>query len=94
MTNPLNVGGYIGEALGEPYSENTTGTQQYTKGCRHGQAWIICSGSMMWCPDCGGIRALRRTGLTSSVFAWSGWVKPDGQETACARHDRVTKGKP
>jgi len=86
-------GGYIGEALGEGYVPRPSfGTRDHTRGCRHGQAWIICGGWMMWCPDCGGIRGLQKTGPATVEYAWAGWVKPDGQETACARHDRVTKG--
>ena len=94
MKDGERAGGYIGEALGEAsWPRPTTGTRDHTRGCRHGQAWVICSGLMLWCPECGGIRALERTGPASGKFAWSGWVKPDGQERACARHDVVTKGK-
>lgn len=89
------AGGYIGEALGEGFVPRpTTGTREYTRGCRHIRAWAICGASSMWCPDCGAIRAMRPTDHdpNHSEFAWSGWIKPDGQELALRRYEAVTKG--
>lgn len=51
--------------------------------CRHASFWLISGGSMGWCPDCGAIRKMRHVAPTQIEYAWTRWIYPKGQESAC-----------
>lgn len=58
--------------------------------CRHNHAWIIGvePGYYLWCPDCGAIRGLYRSG-SSLDYAYNGWIYPHGQEKAYRKLEKL-----
>lgn len=59
--------------------------------CRHPHSWIICGGHLCWCPDCGAIRKLKRTGANTLEYLWTRWIYPKGADSAKAELERQRK---
>lgn len=56
--------------------------------CRHHASWVICGGYFCWCPDCGAIRKMIRTGEASIEYLWTRWIYPNGVESTRAALER------
>lgn len=46
--------------------------------CRHGQCWVLSGGYLMWCYECGALRASRMESPTV-IVADGRWQKPTGK---------------
>jgi len=48
--------------------------------CRHNRSWVIASGYMLWCYECGAIRPMEPIdGETNTIAPTAGWIKPVGK---------------
>lgn len=46
--------------------------------CRHRHTWLVASGYIEWCYECGAIRKMQRIHNTNSVCPLGKWAKPTG----------------
>jgi len=47
--------------------------------CRHRKSWIMCSGWLEWCYECGAVRQLEQIEGTNGSRTKSGWIKSVGK---------------
>ena len=47
--------------------------------CRHRHTWLLASGLIEWCYECGAVRKMQRILNTNSVCPLGRWAKPVGQ---------------
>ena len=59
-------------------------------GCRHTKAWAVSGGYLLWCPDCGAIRAMTPNSIDGTWSpAWSRWIRPRGQEQSLSDYHQI-----
>ena len=65
------------EAKAEPQARRRR-LDQFVRPCRHRHTWLLASGLIEWCYECGAVRKMQRIHDTNAVCPLGKWAKPVG----------------
>lgn len=65
------------EAKAEPQARRRR-LDQFVRPCRHRHTWLLASGLIEWCYECGAVRKMQRIHNTNAVCPLGKWAKPVG----------------